>query len=112
MRASKLCSVPDCPNPQPCPEHERKPWDGRTGRHGRMRSGSAEQRLNRLVMLRYEGRCHVCGGYGADEVDHVVPLSEGGSDGAENRRPIHSVPCHRDKTAAEAQRARERRKNG
>src|SRR5690606_34988663 len=84
MRASKLCSVPDCPNPQPCPEHERKPWDGRTGRHGRMRSGSAEQRLNRLVMLRYEGRCHVCGGYGADEVDHVVPLSEGGSDGAEN----------------------------
>lgn len=71
-----------------------------------MRSGSREQRINRAVMLQHEGRCHVCGEYGADEVDHVVPLSEGGADGAENRRPIHSEPCHRIKTAREAARAR------
>lgn len=71
-----------------------------------MRSGSKEQRLNRAVMELHDGRCHVCGELGSDQVDHVVPLAEGGSDGMDNRRPIHSEPCHREKTAAEAARAR------
>jgi 5-methylcytosine-specific restriction protein A len=103
---TKVCSDPECPNLQPCPEHERKAWSGHRGRRNRMRSGSREQRLNRAVMELHEGRCHICGNYGADEVDHVVPLSEGGSDGMDNRRPIHSEPCHRTKTAEEAARAR------
>lgn len=59
-------------------------------------------------MVEHEGKCHVCGHHGADEVDHVIPLSEGGSDDKDNRRPIHSTPCHRDKTAREAARARHR----
>lgn len=71
-----------------------------------MRSGSREQRINRAVMLEHDGICHVCGQGGSDEVDHVIPLAEGGSDGRENRRPIHSTPCHKRKTAQEAQRAR------
>jgi len=74
-----------------------------------MKSGSKEQRINRAVMEKYEGRCHVCGHMGADEVDHVDALSEGGPDTFENRRPIHSEPCHRVKTAEEAARGRERR---
>lgn len=73
-----------------------------------MRSGSREQKINRAVMERDEGRCHVCHLLGADEVDHVIPLSEGGSDGMENRAPIHSEPCHRIKSAEEAKRGRER----
>jgi 5-methylcytosine-specific restriction endonuclease McrA len=57
-------------------------------------------------MLRDEGRCHVCGEYGSDEVDHVIPLSEGGADDMDNRAPIHSTPCHERKTAEEARRVR------
>lgn len=71
-----------------------------------MRSGSREQRINRAVMEKHDGICHVCNLHGADQVDHVIPLSEGGSDSMDNRRPIHSEPCHRLKTAREAARAR------
>jgi 5-methylcytosine-specific restriction protein A len=52
--------------------------------------------------------CHVCGHGGADEVDHVVPLAEGGLDHVSNLAPIHKRPCHQTKTQAEAQRARSR----
>lgn len=83
-----------------------------------MRSGSREQRINRGVMEAHEGRCHRCGELGADEVDHVVPLTVAARlpehrhlarsyiDSPENRRPIHSEPCHRDKTAEERARGR------
>ena len=51
------------------------------------------------------GACHWCGHKGATEVDHVVPLAEGGPDTEQNLAPIHA-DCHREKTAAEARRAR------
>lgn len=117
-RASKPCGTPGCPNLQPCPEHTRKSWATHTGRHGRMRSGSREQRLNRAVMLRDEGRCHICGEYGADEVDHVIPLKPAARlprdrdlplhfiDSMDNRKPAHAKPCHAEKSAMEAARAR------
>lgn len=89
-----------------CVEHTPKPWASKQGRGNRMRSGSREQRVNRGVMAAHDGVCHVCGKHGADQIDHVVPLAEGGADGPENRRPIHSVPCHRAKSAAEAAKAR------
>lgn len=89
-----------------CEEHKPKPWATKQGRGNRMRSGSREQRINRAVMLEHDGVCHVCHLPGSDQVDHVQPLFEGGSDGPENRRPIHSTPCHKQKTAEEAQRAR------
>ena len=40
------------------------------------------------------------------EVDHVIPLSEGGPDTDENCAPAHTHPCHHEKSQAEAQRAR------
>jgi 5-methylcytosine-specific restriction endonuclease McrA len=85
-----------------------------------MRSGSREQRINAFVMERDEGRCHRCGEYGADEVDHVIPLEPAARlpehqqlphaevESVDNRAPIHAVPCHRTKTAEEAARARNR----
>ncbi len=57
-------------------------------------------------MRKYAGICHVCGEPGADQVDHVVPIAEGGRDHVDNLRPIHSKPCHDDKTKAEGSRAR------
>lgn len=57
-------------------------------------------------MARDNGICHWCGKAGADQVDHVIPLAEGGADDYDNRAPIHSEPCHREKTQQEAQRGR------
>lgn len=102
-RARKPCSDPTCPNLAPCADHQRKPWDGNQGRHGRMRSGSREQRINRAVMLRDNGLCQ-CGDI-ATEVDHIVPLSQGGSDHMDNRQAI-CPDCHQAKTQQEAHRAR------
>lgn len=105
-RASKPCSVADCPHLQPCPVHPAKPWSGSTRRRRIGKSGWQQQRDAKRAMQLHGGICHVCGLPGADEVDHVIPVGEGGPDAPENLRPIHSRPCHADKTAREAQRAR------
>lgn len=106
-QAPKICGEPGCPNLSPCPAHSKAPWAGSRRRDQlRTRSGSREQKINRTVMHVHGGICHVCEKPGADEVDHVIPVSEGGPDTFENRRPIHSDPCHKNKTQEEAQRAR------
>lgn len=88
-----------------CPDHERKPWEDRPARRNRSKlSGSRQQKRARYILEKYGLLCHVCGKFGADEVDHVVPLAEGGADDESNLRPIHSSPCHREKTQAEARR--------
>ncbi|MCA1569325.1 MAG: HNH endonuclease [Chloroflexi bacterium] len=70
------------------------------------RSGWQQQADARRVLRRHGRICHVCGLGGADQVDHVIPTFEGGPDTDENKRPIHSEPCHEEKTKAEAVRAR------
>ena len=57
-------------------------------------------RLRRRVLRRSE-LCHVCRLPGADEVDHIVPRSAGGTNDEANLAPIHANPCHRRKTARE-----------
>lgn len=104
MRAAKACSDPHCPNLMPCPDHERKPWAGSTRRE-KTRSGWSQQRRAQLIIVKWQGICHLCGEAGATEVDHVEPLAEGGADSMDNLRPIHSE-CHKKKTAEEVQRAR------
>ena len=106
-RAPTICSRPNCPNVQPCPIHGQKPWQSST-RRTRTGSGSRQQKNAAHVMYRDDGVCHVCGQPGADEVDHVVPLAEGGDDHVSNMAPIHARPCHAEKTQLEARRARER----
>jgi 5-methylcytosine-specific restriction protein A len=100
-RAPKICSHLGCSAVQPCPTHEVKAWASSTRRE-RTLSGSAQQRRAARIMRTYEHRCHVCGLPMADQVDHVQPLSQGGADDDSNLRPIHSRPCHADKTAREA----------
>jgi 5-methylcytosine-specific restriction protein A len=106
-RASKIC--PRCPNLQPCTEHGTKPWAS-SQRRERTISGSAQQRRAAAVMHLHDGVCHACGRPGADQVDHVIPLAEGGDDTMDNLRPIHAQPCHVAKTQAEAERARSRQR--
>lgn len=110
MRARKPCRKPQCPNLEPCEDHPREAWGGSKRREKTKLSGWRQQKRARYVLEKHQTICHVCGYPGSDQADHVIPLAENGLDAIANMRPIHSVPCHRDKTAAEASRAR--RTNG
>lgn len=107
-RAGKPCQSRGCPQLRPCPDHPVEAWAGSTRRRRIGKSGSRQQRDAARVMRQHAGICHVCGRPGADEVDHVIPVSPyfGGTDDDRNKRPIHSRPCHATKTAAEATQAR------
>lgn len=57
------------------------------------------------LFQRWGGECHICGGrIGVGEawdVEHVIPLAQGGEDGGDNLRPAHRK-CHSSKTKADA----------
>jgi 5-methylcytosine-specific restriction endonuclease McrA len=48
-----------------------------------------------LLTKRYQGTCAYCGRPGADSWDHVIPLSEGGENMADNLLPAHQQ-CNSD----------------
>lgn len=53
-----------------------------------------------------EGVCHICGATidgtrEAWDVEHVIPLAQGGDDHGDNLRPAHKA-CHAGKTARDA----------
>lgn len=102
-----------CGKPGPtsyCPEHEPKAWATSDRASRQTISGSANQKRRRRILEELLYCCHVCGQVGNAEdleVDHVIPLGEGGADEDHNLAPIHK-DCHREKTAAEAGRARDR----
>lgn len=64
---------------------------------------STKQRV--AVWIAGGGACHICGGEifagQAWEIEHVIPLAQGGADELANMRPAHPV-CHREKTAQDA----------
>lgn len=103
-----VCNDPTCPELTQnayCPTHAPKPWAS-SNRSQRTISGSKQQARAARVLRSHNGICHICGQPGADQADHVIPLAEDGPDTEANMRPIHSEPCHRQKTQAEAARAR------
>jgi 5-methylcytosine-specific restriction endonuclease McrA len=70
------------------------------------------RKLRDRILKRDEHRCYICGRDGADEVDHIIPLFEGGSKADPgNLAAIHDDPCHQAKSKGEAARANARRKN-
>ena len=105
LRACVRCGVPT--EGSYCPEHKPKPWATSRRRQRLTVSGWEEQRRAKRVLARYMGACHFCGRSNppADQVDHVVPLAQGGADDEGNLAPIHSA-CHVEKTRAEAKGAR------
>lgn len=64
----------------------------------------------RAQILCRDGRvCHVCHKPGADQVDHLTPLAEGGEHLLSNAGAIHGKPCHERKSREEAERGYARR---
>lgn len=102
------CIVAYCANTRPCSAHDRpaRPW-ARSRRRAQATAPHDPQRRQR-VLDEHGRRCYICGrSYPASslEVDHVIPLAEGGPDTPGNLRPA-CRRCHHRKTAAEAARAR------
>ena len=65
-------------------------------------TGYTWQQIRKAVMARDHYQCQLCGCVGIDhEVDHVVPLEQGGSNDMGNLR-LTCVECHKAKTAREA----------
>ena len=54
----------------------------------------------RRRILMAEPWCRICKVARAWEIDHIVPLSAGGTDARSNLRPL-CVTCHKSKSAAE-----------
>lgn len=88
-----------------CDEHQPESWDDQGQRRQRTTNGWAQQRRARAILTQ-DDTCHVCNLPGADQVDHVIPLAHGGTDTRDNLKPIHSRPCHQNKTQAEARQQR------
>ena len=61
-------------------------------------------RLRRRILRRDMGVCYICGRPGANSVDHIRSVADGGSDDESNLAAVHARPCHERKTAAEANR--------
>lgn len=78
-------------------------------RYGQGRGGRPWRRKRDQVMARdkYLCQCDECKATGAlkmaHEVDHIVPLSQGGTDTPDNLRAINR-DCHKAKTQREARR--------
>jgi len=95
-------------------QRERKPWQPAPVHVDRRKRGRAGQR-ERAQVIAEEPFCRSCLKRGkrvaTDVVDHIVPLSEGGSDARGNKQGLCD-PCHDAKSASErAEAARNRREN-
>lgn len=115
-RAPSRCNEPGCPEIAVlrgrCDIHQRKAWEGRSpfvDRYGMTASEWAK--LKSSILHRDNYVCYECHIGGADTVDHIVPVAEGGarSDPA-NLAAMHQEPCHDDKTKREAARGVARRR--
>lgn len=105
----KVCAEPRCFALTPtryCEAHAPTAWQGSTrGASLGGKSGWQQQRDAQRILRRFKRICHWCKRPGATQVDHVIPLAEGGTDTDDNKRPIHES-CHKRKTQAESARAK------
>lgn len=63
------------------------------------RSGYAWGKIRKRILRRDCGVCQVCGRAG-NEVDHIKPLAQGGTDDDDQLQTL-CASCHADKTARE-----------
>ena len=85
-------------------------WAGSRRRAGRTTSGWDEQATAQRILKRDGHHCYLqsrdCAGT-ATQVDHIRPISQGGTDTDDNKAAI-CEPCHRAKTARESAAGRAR----
>jgi len=124
-RPPSRCAHPGCSTLVPrgrCKEHQRIPWAGRDDRAARYGISSGRWRtLKRRVSARDNGCCYRCGAEQPDreddpdgehqhELDHVVPISEGGAREDLDNLGLICQECHQAKSKAEAARANRARR--
>lgn len=113
MSRTKVCGEPGCPvltSTSKCKAHAPAPWAGSRGRVAKSMSKHQWAQTRRYVLHRDNGQCYLCGGK-ATEVDHVVPVFEGGTDDLSNLRAICRT-CHRSKSGREGARASQSHREG
>jgi 5-methylcytosine-specific restriction protein A len=99
---NKLCSEPRCNQTQPCSLHpKRGGWSGNRWNRTNPNAGAygSEWRRIRKQHLKVEPRCRLCQAP-ATQVDHIQPLSRGGTHARSNLRSL-CEPCHRTVTASD-----------
>ena len=97
-----ICGRDGCLNTRPCATHRPKPWAGY--RSPRRISSGRWARIRTRILRAADWRCAMCG-QPAAEVDHITPLTLGGTDDDANLQAL-CTPCHRTKTLAEARAGR------
>jgi 5-methylcytosine-specific restriction protein A len=104
----RLCLEPRCPNPATargrCDEHHKEIERERSRRRREATKGvykTKQWEMVRRFVLRRDPICKVCDSALATEVDHIVPLAEGGN--PSNPAGLQGIcsPCHWEKTARE-----------
>jgi 5-methylcytosine-specific restriction enzyme A len=106
-RPPRPCAQPGCPKLSDsgrCPEHARKPWTRARPRRMPGGNGWAWQRTRARIAERDGYRCVYCGGP-FEVIDHVIPISQGGSDADSNLRASCKA-CNERKRREEARRGR------
>ena|SRR5829696_833562 len=81
-----------------CEEHKPTPWSTSKRRDRMGVSGGAWDTLRQRVLARDKGCCYLCDQLGADHVDHLIEVAEGGGSHPENLASCHRSPCHERKT--------------
>ncbi|MEU7189109.1 HNH endonuclease signature motif containing protein [Streptomyces sp. NPDC045369] len=81
----------------------RPPWSTTSARNQSRTPGWSALRLR--ILRRDAYRCYLCGSPRASEVDHITPVSAGGTDAPLNLAAC-CRSCHRAKTQRESQRRR------
>lgn len=94
----KVCHAPGCAalTPPPCPEHP-KAGGWQNWRNPNADTYRGDWPKIRARVLREEPRCRLCGSR-AEQVDHIIPVSRGGTHERVNLRGVCG-PCHRKLTA-------------
>lgn len=117
------CTDPECSDFATqrgrCDDHQPIPWRGRDDKASRYGISSGTWRsLKRNVTKRDHGCCYMCGIEQGDlgdpetephELDHIVPMFEGGSPTSLDNLGLACIDCHAVKSKAEAARANQKR---
>ena len=100
-RPCLTCQKPTEPGQSRCPDClriVRRKWDepSRLRRQQRIKGGGAARRLRYAVNKHGSAECAACGNnfHAQDiEIDHIIPLGQGGPDTEDNIRPL-CKGCH------------------